>query len=369
MKFIKRILRLLFRLSGLLLFAALIAAMVSPYIDPYRCWVFAFFGLAYPLLWLANLLNALVNIRFRILPRAILITLLTGLPLMLRHYGASGPDKQAMSVSDAYTLISYNVHGFSDISGKHSVFDVQFRIHNLYTQEKADLICMQEYPVRRNPSGGFNRNMNIPPLLPQNHFSWYEPDGIYMESVLMTSTRHRILDRGIIYSPDAEDFAIFTDISFPEGTIRVYNVHLQSLMLKEERSLLKNSTSGYMKKSTLRQSWITASKLRRAFILRAYQAKCLAQHIQQSPWPVIVAGDFNDTPASYAYRIVSRGLCDSFKAGGKGFSSTFSESHYPIRIDHVFASPQIKILSYERKAAGYSDHYPVIVRFIFGNND
>lgn len=369
MKFINRIFRLLFRLSGFLLLAALIAAMVSPHIDPYRCWIFAFFGLAYPLLWLANLLNALVNIRFRILSKVILITLLAGLPLMLRHFGVSGPDKQPRNVRDAHTLISYNVHGFSDIGGEHSVFDVQFRIHDLFTQENADLICMQEYPVRRNPSGGFSRNMNIPPLLPRNHYSWYEPDGIYLESVLMTSTRLKIKNQGTVYSPDNEEFAIYTDISFPEGTVRVYNVHLQSLMLREERSLLNNSTTGYIKKSTLRQGWITAAKLRRAFILRAYQAKCLAQHIQQSPWPVIVAGDFNDTPASFAYRILSKGLCDSFKSGGQGFTTTFSESHYPIRIDHVFASPQIKILSYERKLTGYSDHYPIIVRFTFGSND
>ncbi|HPF63228.1 endonuclease/exonuclease/phosphatase family protein [Lentimicrobium sp.] len=369
MKLINRIFRLLFRLSGFLLLAALVAAMISPHADPYHCWIISFFGLAYPLLWLANLLNALLNIRFRIFSRVILIILLAGLPMMLKHFGVYGPDKYILSAGGAYTLVTYNVHGFSDISGKKSVYDVQFLVHELYARENAGLICMQEYPVRRNPSGGFNRNMNISPLLPHNHLSWYEPDGIYMESVLMTSTRQKIQNQGTVYSPDIEDFAIYTDISFPEGTVRVYNVHLQSLMLKEERSLLNNSTTGYIKKSTLRQGWVTAAKLRRAFILRSYQAKCLAQHIQQSPWPVIVAGDFNDTPASFAYRILSKGLCDSFESGGQGFTTTFSESHYPIRIDHVLASPQIKILSYERKLTGYSDHYPIVVRFSFRNSN
>ena len=65
-----------------------------------------------------------------------------------------------------------------------------------------------------------------------------------------------------------------------------------------------------------------SDKLNRAFSLRSKQAEAIAQHIENSPYPVIVCGDFNDTPVSYTYRMMKTGLKDAFRQSGFGFGGT-----------------------------------------------
>lgn len=369
MKIIVKIIRLMYRLSVLLLIAALIAGMAAPLVNPYYFWPMAFPGLAYPLLWTALLIAILPLIRQKRWFRGALLVLIAGLPQMTSHFMWSSGSETTPESSDLYTLISYNTLGFSDRDGNFSNYNVQFEAHDFFKEENADIICMQEYPIRKGSVKMYRKNMNLNPPLPGNHFSWYQPGSIYLENVLLTSSAYRIINRGAVFTFDDDDYAIYSDIEFPEGTVRVYNIHLQSLLLKGERSLLNDSPSAYLKRSALQKGFLTIRKLKRAFVKRSYQAKGIAASIRESPWPVIVAGDFNDTPGSFARHTISRGLCDAFNAAGRGFSATYALSHYPLRIDYVLTSPGIKVYSYERRKTGYSDHYPVIVRFSIENGE
>ena len=134
-------------------------------------------------------------------------------------------------------------------------------------------------------------------------------------------------------------------------------------MLTGERFLLQASPEETLRRSTPRYILRTLRKLKKAFIVRSLQANRLAESIKSSPYPVILAGDFNDTPASYAYHIISKGLNNAFVLRGKGFSRTYVESKYPLRIDHILSSKSMKPRSYRRPALPYSDHFPVIVSF------
>ncbi len=58
--------------------------------------------------------------------------------------------------------------------------------------------------------------------------------------------------------------------------------------------------------------------MRHHTVQRNRQADLLTKAIAESPYPVIVCGDFNDTPASYAYRKISRSLQDCFLQAGAG---------------------------------------------------
>lgn len=77
----------------------------------------------------------------------------------------------------------------------------------------------------------------------------------------------------------------------------------------------------------------------------------------------IVCGDFNDTPMSYVYRKMARGMNDAFAECGEGYSYTYRGFFDMLRIDYVLASPDLQMLSYEVPHLGCSDHYPVAVRF------
>ena len=86
--------------------------------------------------------------------------------------------------------------------------------------------------------------------------------------------------------------------------------------------------------------------------------------IDYSPYPVILAGDFNAVPNSHEYYELGRGLVDAFVAVGRGSSTSFHDYKFPIRIDYIFTSKEIKAISYRvDRSVKLSDHFPVIAEF------
>ena len=80
-----------------------------------------------------------------------------------------------------------------------------------------------------------------------------------------------------------------------------------------------------------------------------------------------MCGDFNDTPLSYTYRLMSRGLQDAFREKGRGFSHTYRGFYNTVRIDYVLVSDDFEVLSYEVPSVEFSDHHPVFVRLKYNS--
>jgi endonuclease/exonuclease/phosphatase family metal-dependent hydrolase len=100
-------------------------------------------------------------------------------------------------------------------------------------------------------------------------------------------------------------------------------------------------------------------KFRIAAQRRARQAEALKKEIEDSPYKVIVCGDFNDTPTSYTYRTVSSGLKDAFISGGVGMSGTYAGKLPSFRIDYILYDKKFSSANYEVVKEELSDHYPV----------
>lgn len=96
--------------------------------------------------------------------------------------------------------------------------------------------------------------------------------------------------------------------------------------------------------------------------MRAFQARKVADHIKKSPYPVIVCGDFNDTPVSYAYRKVKGELKDAFVEAGWGISNSYNGELPSFRIDYILHDKKFKAVNYSRDRVVYSDHFPVRCR-------
>ncbi|MBK7344952.1 MAG: endonuclease/exonuclease/phosphatase family protein [Saprospiraceae bacterium] len=75
-----------------------------------------------------------------------------------------------------------------------------------------------------------------------------------------------------------------------------------------------------------------------------------------------MAGDFNDSPQSYAYRIIRNGLNDSFEHGGTGFGTTFAGRIPGLRIDFILGSQDLNFVRHHVSPVRFSDHYPVLSR-------
>ena len=106
-------------------------------------------------------------------------------------------------------------------------------------------------------------------------------------------------------------------------------------------------------------------RLRSSFENRGNEVEQIKQHIRQSPYPVIICGDFNDTPISYAYRTISKGLTDAFVNSGKGFGNTFVGPLPYFRIDFVLHDPIFKSFGFNTNSSiTLSDHYPITLDFV-----
>src|ERR1017187_5142624 len=79
--------------------------------------------------------------------------------------------------------------------------------------------------------------------------------------------------------------------------------------------------------------------LRHGLESRATQAEEVSDEIRRSPYPVILCGDFNEVPLSYAYRILTQGLHDDFQEAGWGSGTSHSDALPWTRIDYIFSSP------------------------------
>jgi endonuclease/exonuclease/phosphatase (EEP) superfamily protein YafD len=150
---------------------------------------------------------------------------------------------------------------------------------------------------------------------------------------------------------------IYCDIKIETDTVRVYNCHLQSYGIKSsEYSVLDSLNFGNQR---LKELKTVGSKLMKGNIYRAGQVKKLANHIATCHFPVIVCGDFNDTPISFTYGKISSLLDDSFVESGWGISNTYRGELPQYRIDYIFHSNQFTAFNYKRHLVTYSDHFPI----------
>jgi endonuclease/exonuclease/phosphatase family metal-dependent hydrolase len=87
--------------------------------------------------------------------------------------------------------------------------------------------------------------------------------------------------------------------------------------------------------------------------------------LNNSPYPVIVCGDFNDVPVSFAYETIGDGLQNAFVAKGSGISRTFSSISPTLRIDNIFTDKKFKVTQFTRIKNTLSDHFPIVADMRF----
>jgi endonuclease/exonuclease/phosphatase family metal-dependent hydrolase len=151
---------------------------------------------------------------------------------------------------------------------------------------------------------------------------------------------------------------IYVDLEKGDQRFRVYSVHLRSIGFDPEDYKYINGTSNDGK-SDIFLTRRVGTKLKNAFIKRSSQVTKIKEHAAQCPYPYIIAGDFNDTPSSYAVNEMSRGLKNAFHEKGVGFGRTYNGDFPNFQIDYIMTTPQFDIKNYTIIEKKLSDHYPV----------
>lgn len=246
-------------------------------------------------------------------------------------------------------IATYNVAVFGrEISG----FKARDILSEMKRQE-IDIMCIQEYMEH---IGDKNNNEIYKSYFP------YMVKG--RDDMAIFSRRFPIKRSEIIDFGPTNNSGMWADIEMNGKTIRIFNVHLETTGFN--RTMHKVAKME-MRGNRVEENAIIAAiygNYTRGMVVRAVQAKIVAEEIRKSPYPVILCGDFNDVPYSYTYNVMKGDLVDGFKECGKGYMSTF-RGKKNVRIDYIFHSPSLSGKKYYTQDLNYSDHNPVYMHLSY----
>lgn len=335
----------------------LLTSYLSVYIPPNKFWVAAFIGLSYPYILLVNIAFVIFWLFLKWKYSLIsLLTILAGFQFIPRFYQFSGRKSDATNIK----VLSYNVRHFSG-AGMEDTRENAEKIITFLEEQNADIICLQESRLRRNNI--FNLSKTVKELKNIQHYQFASSSSSFGS---VTMTRYPIVDMGEIRFENSTNISIFTDVLIGKDTVRVYNLHLQSYQIDPKNYTVLESMDIQEEKNRKIFRKV-ASQMKRAFTMRATQVEKIREHIDACPYPVIVCGDFNDTPASYSYHILSEGLEDAFIESGHGVGQTYAGDLPSFRIDYMLHSPKLEAYNFETIDFVYSDHLPIVCGFVMND--
>ena len=339
---------------------ALLLSYLSVHIRPDTFAFPALMGLGYPYLLLINILFVLfwiVALRFEALISVLVIAIgLTHFSNYIKLRRPSG-DK-----TGTFKVQSYNLRLFNYYESKKPASSEK-KIIELLKNQQSDIICLQEVYFIGNPS---QKEAALKSALGGKYYSHVKviSSGKNRHYGIATLSKFPIIRKGDIVHPRSSSLSIFTDILVNNDTFRIFNNHLQSFRLQRmERSFLSELTETSDDKEAIIEIKNISLSLKQGFIKRASQAQILKDRINKSPYPVIVLGDFNDTPVSFSYRKIRKGLNDSFLSSGFGAGFTYKGNYPPNRIDYILFDNSLECRQFDIIKVRYSDHYPIIAYF------
>lgn len=216
----------------------------------------------------------------------------------------------------------------------------------------ADIICIQE------PNTYYFNAVKGQDFLPEYQTKIYEQ----VNSTAIFS-KYPVIDHRLYTFTEKGNSFLRCSLKAGQDTIVVYSCHLQSIGLSQQNIDDYHAFVGDPRNhETHNGSKEVLKKLLAATQDRGFQADSLCACIERETSKyIIVAGDFNDTPMSYAHLQVEKRLSDIYAKSGFGIGATYNKNGLNYRIDHIFASKSFKpIHCWTDKSTVASDHYPVV---------
>ncbi len=358
-------------LNIILLLVFVFASLAIPRIAPGGHWYLGILGLVFPLI-LALVIAFIVfwfmvHFKYSLFGIIALIVCWKFVLVFFALHPFSGKAKD--SNPDRITIMSYNVHYFKNLDkSKKDNASLRDEMMALIKEQKPDILCLQEFYTSENPHNFDNKNYISEEMrLPYRYFS---SDRNYANnhSGVIIFSRYPIVNSAKVELLENEEKgeAIYVDIKKGTAIFRVFTTHLQSIYLDaEDRKYM-----GEVKRQEnpeLSGSKRIFKKLKVAFTKRATQAGVLSEKIKESPYPVLVCGDFNDTPNSYTYFKVKGSLKDAFLEKGFGIGRTYSQISPTLRIDYILTDPGFQTEGFYVIHRTLSDHFPVIAQLEYTN--
>ena len=348
----------------------LLCSYSAAYISPIKFWLLAFFGIAYPVILMINFVFVLL---WLILWNRYIWLSLLAILLGIGHIRTIFPLRFGTPKTHAEHSLRVVTFNVDRLYGNHQDYvlpETRSQVTDFLALQSADLICVQEfYAIGEgylNTLHKFSRTIGLENFFFKNYRDFWQKTKI---NAIATFSRYPIVNEGFFRLEDKSTFGIFTDINVQGDTIRVYNLHLESIRLgNDDYSFYSNLTDPADEKNLTQGSRKMIWKLKKAFILRALEVEMLKSHMKLCSYPILICGDFNDTPSSYAYHTLTEGRNAAFvRAGDDWIGSTYAGRFPAFRIDYMLYDDFFTARSYQKKEVDLSDHYPVISEFTFNH--
>jgi len=334
---------------GLILTAAGLAMFVPPAISS---WL-QFLGLMFPFLFVLNILLLIywwVQLKLKlIIPLCFAIFNL----IHVSKYVQYTANKSGLKTD--FRLASFNTQLFGVMDGK----DNREMVMNRILKESFDIVCLQEF-YSKNDLKKILVDFRKAGKFKMYSFFRLQPDRPYGMAIF---SNFEIVGSGKVgIGQNTGNMAVYADLLMGGDTVRLYNVHLQSIRFnRKDYEFIRQSDKN--NEGRIAGSKNLLKRIREAYVKRGMQADSIAEHMKTCPYPIIVAGDFNDVPLSYAYHALGKDLLDAFRERGSGFERTYTGPFPNFRIDYILYGKRFICTDYKSFSDIPGDHKLISAAF------
>ena len=326
-------------------------------ISPEKLWPLAFAAMGYPI----ALVLTILFVGYWLLRRKWYLFL--NIAFLLLKWNLVSATLQFNSKDDSATegikVMTYNVRLFDyynwsqNKNTRHWIYDFLFK-------QQPNILCFQEF--YHDNTGYFP---TIDTLLEVNSLKHMHVEN-YTDKLnkkqlwgMATLSSYPIVNKGKIeFEGTYGNLCLFTDLKINEDTVRVYNLHLQSIRIGSEGYAVLDEIMDKQELKDVVGGKNIIKQMIDGFQKRAQQAELVKSHMANCSFPMILCGDFNDVPTSYAYQTLAAGLEDSFSESGSGIGNTFVKVPF-FRIDNILFSDDFVASNHTVHPYELSDHLAV----------
>jgi endonuclease/exonuclease/phosphatase family metal-dependent hydrolase len=316
----------------------LLLSYVLPYFSPKNFALLSVLSLGVPFLILTNVIFFiywLIKLKKQLILSLVVLTI--GYFTLGSFYKFSSsdmePEKTDLSVMN-YNVRLFNLYEWIPEKG------IETKMVDFIKTKAPDVISLQEYHPHKNIDLSFFK------------YKFEKLSGKKMKYGQAIFSQYPIINSGSVEFPNTSNNAIFADIVKGEDTLRIYNVHLQSLRIDANYDKLKQEDSDWILK-----------RVEQTFKMQQEQTELFLKHKANSPYKMIICGDFNNSAYSYVYKEIKGDLKDAFKMAGNGFGRTYNFKFFPIRIDFIFGESEFEVTDFKTFDNKYSDHFPILATY------
>ena len=312
----------------------LLLSYLLPYISPEKVPIFTIISLAVPVLLALNIFFIIYwIIKLKKYFTISLISIILGIGYISNIYKFS---EKKIFLNDDLKVMSYNVRLFNHYNWSTDSTIVK-KISSFIAEKEPDVLSIQEY-------------YDAESLQLKYPYQFIKTKSNFNKFGLAIFSKFNIINSGSLDLKESANNIIYTDILKDKDTIRVYNIHLESLKMNTSQE-----NFGIINSDKLLE------QMEASFQKQAKQVELFLQHEKKWDGKKILCGDFNNTAFSWVYRELSNEKQDAFKEAGKGLGKTFNY-WYPLRIDFILTDANFDINNFKTFNVPYSDHYPILAR-------